>query len=172
MRNSWMGSFAYCCQEGSWKCCVNPDFPTYTLLKKKGNFQTVWRHAVSWNFTDDLHSGVLWLYDNDEEFLNGVFGKLLSGALQKWHLAQSSPTYTPPQKKGNFRKVVFLLGKSVSFEPFSLKVIGWTDTDQTNPITQTAYLERYKASSWIPPKCSSSFPPCLNHRTTIWAVAS
>ncbi len=31
----------------------------------------------------------------------------------KWNLAQSSLTYTPPQKKRNFRKVVFLLGKSV-----------------------------------------------------------
>ena len=31
----------------------------------------------------------------------------------KWNLAQSSLTYTPPQKKGNFRKVAFLLGKSV-----------------------------------------------------------
>ncbi len=29
------------------------------------------------------------------------------------HLAQSLLTYTPPQKKGNFRKVAFLLGKSV-----------------------------------------------------------
>ena len=113
MRNFWIWSFAYCCQEGSWKCDVNPDFPTYTLPKKKGNFQTVWRHPVSWNFSDDLHSDVLWLYGNGEEFLNGVFGKLLSWALQKWHLAQSSPTYIPPQKKGNFQKVAFLLGKSV-----------------------------------------------------------
>ena len=32
----------------------------------------------------------------------------------KWNLAQSSLTYTPPQKKGNFRKVAFLLGKSVN----------------------------------------------------------
>ena len=30
-------------------------------------------------------------------------------------MAQSSLTYTPPQKKGNFRKVAFLLGKSVLF---------------------------------------------------------
>ncbi len=29
------------------------------------------------------------------------------------NLAQSSLTYTPSQKKGNFRKVAFLLGKSV-----------------------------------------------------------
>ncbi len=28
-------------------------------------------------------------------------------------LDQGSLTYTPPQKKGNFRKVAFLLGKSV-----------------------------------------------------------
>ncbi len=28
-------------------------------------------------------------------------------------MAQSSLTYTPPQKKGNFRKVAVLLGKSV-----------------------------------------------------------
>ncbi len=34
----------------------------------------------------------------------------------KWHLARSYPTYTPTQKKGNFRKVAFLLGKSVLLE--------------------------------------------------------
>ncbi len=33
--------------------------------------------------------------------------------MYKWNLDQSSLTYTPPQKKGNFRKVAFLLGKSV-----------------------------------------------------------
>ena len=31
------------------------------------------------------------------------------------HLDQISLTYTPPQKKGNFRKVVFLLGKSIHY---------------------------------------------------------
>ncbi len=31
----------------------------------------------------------------------------------KLHLAQISLTYNPPQKKGKFRKVAFLLGKSV-----------------------------------------------------------
>ena len=34
-------------------------------------------------------------------------------SIGKGHLAQISLTYIPPQKKSNFRKVVFLLGKSV-----------------------------------------------------------
>ena len=56
MRSFWMGSFAYCSQENLWKCCIIPDFLTYTLPKNKGNFQTCWRHPVSWNFSDDLYS--------------------------------------------------------------------------------------------------------------------
>ena len=35
----------------------------------------------------------------------GLFGKLLPGALYKWHLAKIAPTYTTLQKKGNIKKV-------------------------------------------------------------------
>ena len=95
-----------------WVMCT-PDFLTYTLPKKKGTFQSRWRRPVSWNYSYDLYSDVLRLCENGEEFWNGVFDKLLPEAMYKWNLAQSLLTYTPPQKKGTFRKVAFLLWKSV-----------------------------------------------------------
>ena len=34
-----MRSFAYCCQEDSWNCCITPDFPTYSLPKRMATFK-------------------------------------------------------------------------------------------------------------------------------------
>ena len=62
------------------------------------------------------------------------------------HMAKSSLTYAPLQKKGNFKKVVFLLGKSVQRfmldrpfgKAYSLTII----TDTKNP-----FLNKYE---WQP----------------------
>ncbi len=51
-----------------WKCCITPDFPTYTLPKKRGKFQTCWSHQVLLNFSNDLYSDVLWVCEDGEEF--------------------------------------------------------------------------------------------------------
>ncbi len=81
----------------------------YTLPQKKRNFN----FRI---FYDDAGPGSVTPVMSSKG--NGVFDKLVPGALQKWHLVQISLTYTPPQKKDNFRKVVFLLGKSVEYGTF------------------------------------------------------
>ncbi len=79
----------------------------YTLPQKKLNFNF-------WIFYGDPGPGSVTLgLVHRGEFWNGVFDKLVPGASQELHLVHISLTYTPPQKKGNFRKVAFLLGKSV-----------------------------------------------------------
>ncbi len=61
---------------------------------------------------------------------NGVFEE--PGAMYKWNLTQSSLAYTPPQKKGNFRKVAFLLGKSV-YDPEKRQCQKWQATINDPP---------------------------------------
>ncbi len=84
----------------------NPNcFSTYTYRKAPFKlaggieFREIWAMSCT-QMSSDCARTV-------RDFLNGVSGKLLPGALQKWHLAQSSLTYTPPQKKGSFIKVVY-----------------------------------------------------------------
>ncbi len=57
----------------------------------------------------DLHSNVLKLWENGEEFWNEVFCTLLPGALVRWCMKPASLNYTPRKKKCNF--LTFLRGE-------------------------------------------------------------
>ncbi len=50
----------------------------------------------------DLHSDILKLWDNGEEFWNGVFCMLLPGALARWGMKPAPLNYTLRKKKCNF----------------------------------------------------------------------
>ncbi len=110
-----MGSFAYGYQENSWKCCRTQAFPTYTLPKKKGNFQTCWRHPILWNSSDDLYSDILWLCENEEEFWDGVFCRLLPGTFKKLGVTLDHWPWQRVIRENGWIKGMFLFEKSVVF---------------------------------------------------------
>ncbi len=112
-----------------------------TLSKKKGNFQTCWKHQVSWNFCDDLYWDVFYCTRMVSNFLMGFLANRYQEQCRYVIWPKVSLTYSPPQKKGNFRKVAFLLGKSVTMLSGISSYIWhllWLSRHNT-PATETAF---------------------------------
>ncbi len=78
---------------------------SYLIIQIWNRSQRIQSKNVKW-FSRYLYSNIWICRENRKQYWNEVFGTLLSRALLKWSMLQSSSIYSIPQQKCNFPRCV------------------------------------------------------------------
>ena len=129
------------------------------------------RICISWFSWVDMQSNILKLWENGEEFWNGVFCMLSPGALARRCMKPASLNYTLRKKKCNFP--TFLRGE---FSLFDLYSNFWVLPENRKkflngvfctllPTAWAKWNTQQSLSIYTVPKKKCNFPRCVSFET-------